>query len=138
MSTSIQKQKLTQTWDTKKLQEAATRMVAHQITTRLQFMEKHPGKEIEDLEKASAQSKAEMMKQHGVKTPMDLVKHLAEFEVNMFAAEASIEGTDQNAVLLNEKPTVWLEAKKMPKCRRSRKAKCTTITVDGWKILLRL
>jgi len=59
--------------------------------------------------------KAEMMKQCGVKTPMDLAKHLAEMEVNMFGAQASVEGDDQKAVLFNEQPTVWLEAKKLIK-----------------------
>ncbi|MBU6455795.1 MAG: hypothetical protein KGS72_28755 [Cyanobacteria bacterium REEB67] len=31
----------------------------------------------------------------------------------MFGAEASIEGNDQSAVLFNEKPIQWLEAKKL-------------------------
>jgi hypothetical protein len=112
MSSSIQKQKIKPTWDVKKMQEAATNMVSHKIASRLQCIENHPGKEIEEMEKHCAQMKAEVIKQYGVRTPMDLVKHLAEFEVNMFGAEASIEGNDQQATLINEKPTVWLDAKK--------------------------
>ena len=50
-----------------------------------------------------------MLTKSGVKTPMDLVKSLAEYEVNMFGSEASISGDDNCAVLTNEKSTVWLE-----------------------------
>ena len=75
------------------------------------------------MEKSSAHSKAAMLKQCGVKTPMDLAKHLAEFEVNMFASEASVEGTDQNAVLLKEKSTVWIEAKKMANMTQEQETK---------------
>jgi predicted RNA-binding protein Jag len=51
----------------------------------------------------------------GIKTPLDLVRHMAEFEVNLFGAEASISGDDNEAVLFNEKPAPWLEAKKIAK-----------------------
>lgn len=113
MTTSFQKQQIKQTWDVKKLQDCATKMVAEKIAGRLKCIEKHPGKEIEEMEKASAHLRSETMKKCGVKTPMDLVKHLAEFEVNMFGTQASIGGEEKNAVLYNEKPTVWLEAKKL-------------------------
>jgi len=51
MSSSMQKQQIKQTWDVKKLQEAATKMVAHKIASRLDFIQNHPGKEIEDMER---------------------------------------------------------------------------------------
>ena len=113
MTSSLQKQKIQPTWDVKKLQEAATKMVSHKIAGRMECIQNHPGKEIENMEAHTAKIKAEMMKECGVKTPFDLVKHLAEFEVNVFGAEASIEGNDQNAVLFNERPVMWLEAKKI-------------------------
>jgi len=112
MSTSMQTEKIKQSWDIKEMQEAATKMVSHKIASRINFLEKHPGKEIEEMEKASAHLNAEKMKKCGVKTPLDLAKHLAEYEVNMFGAEASVSGDDDHAVLTNEKSPVWLETKK--------------------------
>ena len=120
MSSSIQKQKIKATWDVKKMQETATKMMSHQISGRLQSIEKQPGKEIDAMEQQCAHLKAQCMKESGVKTPMDLVRHLAEFEVNMFGSEASIEGNDRTAVLINEKPTVWLEAKKQSNMTKSK------------------
>jgi hypothetical protein len=115
LTTSITKQQIKQSWDLHKMQESATKMVAMQIGCRLHFIETHPGKEIEALEKHAAQHKAEMLKGCGVTSPLELVRHIAEFETNMFGATASIEGDDSRATLFNEKPTVWLEAKKLAK-----------------------
>ena len=91
------------------MQEEATKMVSHKIASRIHFLKKHPAKEIEDMEKLSAHVNADMLLSNGVKTPMDLAKYLAEYEVNMFGSEASVSGDDQCAVLINEKSTVWLE-----------------------------
>ena len=112
MSTSMQTEKIKQSWDLQKIQEEATKMVSHKIASTIHILKKHPGKEIKEMEKVSAHITADMLKNCGVKTPMDLVKYLAEYEVNMFGAEASISGDDQCAVLINEKPTVWLETLK--------------------------
>jgi len=122
MSTSTQNQ-IRPTWDVKKLQEAATKMVAHKIASRLHFIDSRPGNEIEEMERSSAQLKARMLKECGVKTPLDLVKHMAEFEVNVFNAEASVSGDENTAVLNNEKPTVWLEAKKMVQMSKEQETK---------------
>jgi len=111
MSIALQTQKITQTWDIKKMQAAATKMVSHKIATRIHFLKKHHAKEIDEMEKSAAHLEAEELMRSGVKTPLDLVKYLAEYEVNMFGSEASISGDDQCAVLINEKPTVWLQAK---------------------------
>jgi len=122
MSTSAHAQKVKQTWDVKKMQEAAVKMSAHRIVGRLHFMEKHPGKEVDEMENVSAICKAEMMKKCGVKTPMDLVKHIADFEVNMFGTEASIEGEEKHAIMVTEKSTVWLEAIKLGKMTKEQEA----------------
>ena len=113
MTSSINTQTIKQTWDLKKVQEAATKHAAHRIVSRLHFIEKHPGKEIDELEHASAHLKSEMMKKCGVRTPMDLAKHIAEFEVNVYATEANVQGDEQNAVVVTERSTVWQEAKKL-------------------------
>lgn len=101
------------TWDVRKIQEAATMLVAHKIASRIQVIERCAGNEVEKMEKSSALLKAQMLKDCGVKTPMDLVNHLAEFEANMFNSQVSIGGTDKNAFIVNERPTVWLEAKRI-------------------------
>ena len=106
-----QAQKITQSWDVKEMQKAATKMVSHKIASRIHFLEKHRDKEIDEMEKASAHLNSEMLMKSGVKTPLDLVKYLADYEVNMFGSEASISGDDECAVMINEKSAVWLETK---------------------------
>lgn len=113
MITSVQTQQIKPTWDLKRVQEAAVTHAAYTIISRLHCIEKHAGKETDERENASAHLKSELMKKRGVKTPMDLVKHIAEFEVNMFGADANIHGDDQNATLVTEKSPVWQEAKKL-------------------------
>jgi hypothetical protein len=127
LTTSITKQQLKQSWDLNKVQESATMMVAMQIASHLDFLEsnheKSHGKEIEEMDKIAAHRKAQMMKKCGVTNPLELVRHLAEFETNMFGAEVSIEGDDSRATLSNEKPTVWLEAKKLANMNKEQEEK---------------
>jgi hypothetical protein len=107
-ATATKPQMIKQSWDVKRMQEEATKMVSHKIAARIRFLKKHSGKEIDEMEKVSAHVYADSLKDRGVKTPMDLVKYLAEYEVNMFGAGASIGGDDQCAVLINQKSAVWL------------------------------
>jgi predicted RNA-binding protein Jag len=109
MTTSTKAKKITQTWDIKRLQEEAIKIQSHKIASTMHVLKKHPGKEITEMEKVSAHITADMLKNFGVKTPLDLVKYLADFEVNMFGSEASTSGDAKCAVLINEKPAVWLE-----------------------------
>ncbi|CAN5574653.1 hypothetical protein BH11CYA1_BH11CYA1_20870 [soil metagenome] len=119
MTTSTTKQQTKQTWDLPKVQEFATKMAAMQIASHLDFIESHHdkktnhGKEIEAMDKLAAERKAEEFKKCGINSPLELVRHIAEFETNMHGATTSIEGDETCATLFNEKPTVWLEAKKL-------------------------
>lgn len=113
------KQLIKQSWDLQKVQEFATKMAAMQIASHLYFIESHHDKkshhsqEIEAMDKHAAELKAEELKKDGVDSPLALVRHIAEFETNMHGATTSIEGDESSATLFNEKPTVWLEAKKL-------------------------
>jgi len=119
LTASKTKQLTKQSWDLQKVQEVATKMAAMQIVSHLGFIESHHdkkshhGKEIEAMDKLSAERKAEEMKRCGVLTPLDLVRHIAEFETNMHGSITSVEGDETAATLFNEKPNVWLEAKKL-------------------------
>ncbi|MDZ4835632.1 MAG: hypothetical protein SGJ27_17795 [Candidatus Melainabacteria bacterium] len=159
MTTSTTKQLIKQDWDLQKVRESATKMAALQIVNRLDFMEKNHekkehGKELFAMEEHAAEKKAEVMKKAGVKSPLDLVRHIAEYEANMFGAKTSIEGDDSKATLFNEKPTVWLEAKKIAKMTDKQEEKMqhhykewmehlaasfefkthTELSTDSWKI----
>ncbi len=111
MNTTMQATKIKQSWTVTDMQAAATKMVSHKIASRINFLDKHHAKEIDQMEKASAHLNAEMLIRDGVKTPLDLAKHLAEYEVNMFGSEASISGDSECASLISEKSAVWLETK---------------------------
>jgi len=112
MTTSLQKQPIKQSWPIEKIQEAARHFAGFIISDKLLLLENSP-QAADPLCEQSAERKAELFKSLGVKTPMDLVRHMAEFEVNLFGAQASISGDDNKAVLFNEKPAAWLEAKKI-------------------------
>jgi predicted RNA-binding protein Jag len=123
MSSSMQKQKIRPSWDAKKMQEAATKLVAHKIACQISLVEKCAEPQVEETQRLSASRKAEMLKQSGVNTPLSLVEHLAELEVNLFNADVSISGDNREATLFNENPTVWLEAKKIARITRAQDEK---------------
>jgi hypothetical protein len=115
----VRRQQIKPSWDLQKVQKSATKMVAMQISDRLHFLESHRGdhhgREITAMDRHAAQHKAEELKKCGVNSPIELVRHIAEFETNMHGATTSIQGDEKCATLFNENPTVWLEAKKLGK-----------------------
>jgi len=109
MTTSVKTQKIKQSWDIQKMQEEAVKMVSHKIVGKIHFLRKHSAKEIDEMEKLSAHVNADRLKHYGVKTPMDLARYLAEYEVNMFGSSAGASGDEECAVLTNDKCAVWSE-----------------------------
>ncbi len=109
---SKEKQSVKANWPIQKIQQEMTRIIASKIITRLRFMENGNEAFIEKFEKISAEQVANAFKKSGVKTPLDLVEHMAERAANLFGAQVQYAGDARSATLFNEKPTVWLEAKK--------------------------
>jgi len=116
MTTSAKnKQTVKADWPIQKIQEEITKTIASKIVSRLTMLEEDQEAAVEQHEKISAEQVAEGFKKCGVKTPLDLVKHMAEHEANLFGAQVEYAGDDKSATLFNLKPTMWLEAKKMAK-----------------------
>jgi hypothetical protein len=113
MTQAIQKQDIQPSWSVQQIQDHLVKMIVEKIQTNIQLKEQGVIGDIDKLEKESAIQKAERFKKAGVKSPLELVKRLAELAVNMTGSKVSIAGTDTEATLLNEEPKVWLEAKKV-------------------------
>ena len=82
MTTALQKQSINPSWPVEKIREAAACFAGMMISDKLSLFQQSP-EEIEALSRESAQKRAELFKSKGVKSPMDLVRHMAEFEVNL-------------------------------------------------------
>lgn len=113
MTTLVQKHSIQPKWSIGELRREATRMVASSIVARIKMMEKAPAGQVNKFVKSSAKEKASFFKACGVQSPLDLVKFLAEHEVNMFGSRAKISGDEDSAFVINEWPRVWLEAKRL-------------------------
>jgi predicted RNA-binding protein Jag len=118
-------------WTLGQVRHEAARMAAGTIVARMKMMEKVSPAQIKRFVKVSAKEKAKFFKSCGVKSPLDLVKFMAEHEVNMFGAKARIAGDENQALLINEKPTVWLEAKRLA-AMNEKQEKAMTRQYETW------
>jgi hypothetical protein len=96
--TTIQKIKVQPTWDIKQIREKAACIAVTDLSTALVEMAKHGPEAVKHYQEAwTTNCKIEGARKHNVKTPMDLVKYLAEFEVNVFGSEIEMWGDEKIA-----------------------------------------
>lgn len=127
MTTSIKEQTIRPSWPVEKIQEVNTKMKASHVVARIKLMDDAGEEAIEKMRTKTAAAVAEMFKEHGVKTPLDLVKHLAEKEANLFGAEVAIAGDEKEATLINKKPVVWLAVQEMKALSKEQEEKATKL-----------
>ncbi len=95
-------------WDAKKTQEAAAKIVASLYVAAFQALAKTGNKEAyEEFENTVRQFKVNHYKQLGVKTPIDLVKAMAECEYNVFGSEIEISGDEKKAEIKHNTCGLW-------------------------------
>jgi hypothetical protein len=99
-------------WNTAKLQEEFGRVMATNMMTTMGVVCKHGEELTNELQTAMTHAKAEHYKKLGVKNPMDLVKHMAEFETNMFGSKIEIWGDEKTAHLQHNTCGMWDAMKK--------------------------
>ncbi|HEY9775164.1 MAG TPA: hypothetical protein V6C81_15470 [Planktothrix sp.] len=109
MTQSIQKQKIEPSWSVSEIQEHVVKSICSQMQMKLEMAESGKLQNAEELRNKSAQHKAECFKKDGVKSPLELVKKLAELEVNLTGSKVSISGDDERATLIQDEPKVYLE-----------------------------
>jgi hypothetical protein len=87
-------------WNTVRIQEQASRFLGLQWMTTMQLLSKFGGeKAVEEFKTVMESHKVEYFKGLGVKTPYELVKHMAEFDANVYGSKVEIWGDEKSATL---------------------------------------
>ena len=103
MSTAIAKKTPVEIkWPVNKVQEAAARVLANHMLAAQTVLAKYGPEAFEQFDKQILAGKLEYYKSVGVKTPIDLVRAMGEFESNVFGSKAEIWGDDKQASLTYE------------------------------------
>lgn len=99
-------------WNQTQVHEATVAAMANNWLAAYSVLGKFGEQAIKEFEEASRTRKIEYYKRQGVKTPIDLVKVIAEFEANVFGSKIEIEGDDKNATLTYNSCAMWNAMKK--------------------------
>ncbi len=102
MTTTVETKKtiIETNWNTVRIQEQASRVLGLQWMTTMQLLQKFGGeKAVEEFKTTMEAHKVEYFKGLGVKTPLELVKAIAEFDVNVYGSKVEIWGDDKTATL---------------------------------------
>src|SRR4030095_4305656 len=86
-------------WPVNKVQEQAARVLANHMLAAQTVLAKYGPEAFEQFDKQLVASKVEYYKSVGVKTPIDLVRAMGEFEGNVFGSKIEIWGDDKQASL---------------------------------------
>jgi len=115
MTTTTPTKKLVEaTWTTKQIQEAAAAMAANMCFSAKSVLMKHGDMALlNEYENTVRQGKIEHYKALGVKTPIELVKAMAETETNVFGSQIEIVGDDKTATLNYISCAMWNQMEKM-------------------------
>jgi hypothetical protein len=102
-------------WNVEKLQEEFARTVATNSMTAMSVMSKHGEEMSKEFSTAMRHGKVEHLKQLGVKTPVELVKAMAEMEANLFGSKIEIWGDEKAAHIKYVSCGMWNAMKKVSK-----------------------
>lgn len=107
MTTAIKPTPVDAKWDSKKVRETIAEIFAIRHMVTVNVLSKYGESAIKEFDKQVNAKKAEWYKTLGVKTPIDLVKAMAEFEANIFGSKITIEGDDNKASLTYDACAIW-------------------------------
>src|SRR2546428_8075815 len=100
MSTAVaQKTPVEAKWNTEKRSEETAKLFARQFLVTMQTLGKLGPEAHEEFTRNLIASKVEYYKNAGVKTPIDLVHAMSEFESNIFGSKIRIVGDEKRAEL---------------------------------------
>ncbi len=107
MTTAIKPTPVEAKWDVKKVRETIAEVFALRQMATMNVLAKYGESAIKEFNKQINANKAEWYKNLGVKTPIDLIKAMAEFEANIFGSKIKIEGDEKKASLTYEACAIW-------------------------------
>lgn len=97
MTTTATKTPVTASWNPTKVQEQTAEAFARNMQITMGVLAKLGPNAIQEFEKASTEDKLNHYRKLGVKTPIELAKAMAEFEVNVFGSKIKVWGDDKSA-----------------------------------------
>ncbi|MBS1994286.1 MAG: hypothetical protein JSS86_10915 [Cyanobacteria bacterium SZAS LIN-2] len=109
MTTStLEKTTIKPVWTVAQIQENVARAFAQNMLAAMHVVGKHGGeKAVEELQSTMRANKIEHLKGLGVKTPIELVKALAEFEANVFGSIVEVWGDEKSAHMTYQACGMW-------------------------------
>ncbi len=102
-------------WETKKTQEVTSHMFAAVYHAANEVLSKLGTKAQDEFDTLVLKQKAEHYKKLGVKTPLELVKAIAEHDHNVFGSKIEISGDDKKATLKFNSCGMWEASQKIAK-----------------------
>jgi hypothetical protein len=102
-------------WETKKIQEVTSNAFASVFLAANEVLGKIGGTAHEEFETIVREHRVNHYKQLGVKTPLDLVRIIAESEHNLFGSEVEISGDENKATLKYISCAMWDATQKLGK-----------------------
>lgn len=133
--TTATKTPVQQTWNVTKIQEEAVSSMSRHMMTTFSVIEKLGPEAMEKFHAAMTEMKFQHLKKLNAKTPYEVVKALAEFEVNVLGSKISIMGDDKTASMEYEYCACFnAMQKEMPNADPKQKeemGKCWAKSVDS-------
>ncbi|HEY9773706.1 MAG TPA: hypothetical protein V6C81_07835 [Planktothrix sp.] len=105
--------KVTTKWDSKKIAETTSHLVAGTWLAAFEVLSKLDKKAVEEFHKLTTQHKLSFYKNLNIKTPMELVRAIAEHDHNLFGSEIEISGDENKATLKYNTCGVWQASEKL-------------------------
>lgn len=104
---ATQKTPIQVTWTTDHIQAMAARTMAHNWCDTFMVLSKYGPEAIRDYERVSHFREADYYQQLGCRTPMELIRAIAEFETNVLGSKIEIWGDDNCASMSYTSCAIW-------------------------------
>lgn len=119
-------------WETKRTQEVTSEIISSMHVAAAQVLEKLGEKPYEEYMSILREHKLNLYKQMGVKTPMDLVRAIAEIDFNLYGSQIEITGDEKRANLTYKTCGVWESMQKMCKFTAEQEEKMGKYCTANW------
>jgi hypothetical protein len=119
-------------WNLEKTQQTTARLISSMYVSAFQTLAKYGEKAHEEFDTVLRQHKIDHYKQMGVKTPLDLVKAIAETDHNVFGSDIEISGDDKKATLKYNSCGMWEAMQKLHKFTPEQEEKMGAQCASSW------
>lgn len=122
-------------WDAKKTHEVSSHMFASIWMSAYEVLSKYGDKALEEFGAVARQHKLNYYKSLNIKTPVDMVRAIAETEHNVFGSQIEIHGDDKKASLKYLSCGMWEACEKMGKFTPEQEEKMGKACAESWTLI---